>query len=119
MTVYLDADVTGVGQSGLAGGNSVIFISVDIGTTGSQSSRLEPDVADHFLRLGWFALGDSFDAGPGVADHWREIVWCNFTENLWTPTPDTVGGSPQTTLATLIRWWFGPGVSAHLHVFGL
>lgn len=118
-SIYFDSSVSDSGAADLVGGVDVWFVSVDITTLGSRVSQIEPGLSDHFLRIGWFSLGDHFDVGFGDVDHWREINWCNFLGNLWTPDPSGItGGSNHFTLATRVRWWFSPGTVAWLRVFG-
>ncbi len=119
VSVYYDADVSGAGSAALSGGNQVIYVAVDVTAFGGNTTQIEPDVSDHHLRMGWWSLGDTFDAGEGSVAHWRDIQWINFTGNLWTPLPSADGATALTALASLIRWWFSPGTTAHLHVFGL
>src|ERR1700686_2165126 len=118
-SVYLDATATGDGSAVFSGGNSVLYVSVEITTVGPLATLIEPSISDHLLRLGWFALGDAFDTGIGTLDYWREIVWCNFVNNLWTPLPSADNSGSTSGLASRIRWWFGPGTTAHIHVLGL
>ncbi len=117
-SVYYDADVSDDGIAALSGGVDVIYVAIDITALGGNTTQIEPTLTDHHLRMGWWSLGDTFDAGPGTAQHWRELNWINFDETLWTPTPSTVGGTAVTVTASLIRWWFSPGTTAHIHVFG-
>jgi hypothetical protein len=119
VTLYFDGSVSDSGTADLVGGEDVQFVSVDVTTLGGRVSAIEPDNPDHLLRMGWFSLGDHFDVGFGDIDHWREIVWINFTGTLWTPAPSgIVGGSPLSVLARRVRWWFSPGTVAWLRVFG-
>ncbi len=119
MALYFDSSVSGSGAADLVGGQDVEFVSVDVTTVGPLASNIEPGVSDHWLRLGWFALGDHFDVGFGDVDHWRPIIWCNFDGNLWTPDPTAnVGGASMSLLARRVRWWFSSGTVAWLRVFG-
>jgi hypothetical protein len=118
MGVYFDSDVSGSGSSALSGGSSVLYVATDMLALGGLVSAIEPDVSDHHLRIGWWSLGDTFDAGEGSVAHWRDIQWINFEQTLWTPVPTGGSGFSLTALATLVRWWLSPGSSVHLHVFG-
>lgn len=119
MTLYFDASVSGSGVADLVGGQDVEFVSVDITTLGPLSTVIEAGNPDHLLRMGWFSIGDHFDVGFGDVDHWREIVWVNFEQTLWTPLPTgIVGGSSLSVLARRVRWWFNAGTIAWLRVFG-
>jgi hypothetical protein len=119
MTLYFDGSVSGSGVADLVSGQDVQFVSVDVTTVGPLSSIIEADNPDHVLRVGWVSLGDHFDVGFGDVDHWREIIWVNFEQVLWTPQPSgIVGGAPLSVLARRVRWWFNSGTVAWLRVFG-
>lgn len=112
-------DVFGSGHASLSGSSSVIFVAAHVLVVPWEARPLEVDDPDHYLRMGWFSLGDHFSV-PGdatVRDWWRAPVWLDFLDSLWTPIPS--GGAATTTVqATQIRWSIGnPGV-VHLYVFG-
>jgi hypothetical protein len=119
-SVYYDADVSGVGSASLSGGNQVLYVACDITTVGPRTSLIEPALSDHLLRMGWFSLGSTFDAGEGSATHWLDIQWINFLQTFWNPLPAQVASSVGlVAIADTIRWWFSDGTLAHLHVFGV
>lgn len=119
MTVMLDRDIDGVGQDNLVGTSSVLFVAVAITDPGVLARPVPDGTDDHFLRMGWFSLGDNFSVGVGDAfDWWRAPVWLDFERQLWTPDPSGVPGGAGVIQATRFRWALAPGVSAHAFVFG-
>lgn len=110
-----DDDVSGSGSASWATAG-ILYVSVDITTLGPIPRVIDDD--DHFLRAGWFALGDQFDIGLGTFEYWDAPVHVDFEHYRWVPNPTgDVNGLLFTQLASRIRWYFAPGVAAHLHVF--
>jgi hypothetical protein len=117
--VLLDRDIANSGADSLSGGTGVLFVSVQVLTVGGEARPLEVADPDHYLRLGWFSLGDHFsvETGPEL-DWWRAPVYVDLLNTLWTPVPTDSPGGSLTVQCTRIRWSLGPGTTAHLHVFG-
>jgi len=118
MATYLDRDITGSGQDVLAGAN-LVYLTIHVITLGPEVRTPTLADPDELLRFGWFSLGDNIDVGDGARDYWRDAVWINFLNTLWTPIPSTGGGGPLVLAATLLRWRLSLGSVAHVHVFGL
>jgi hypothetical protein len=119
MTVMLDRDIAGGGSDLLTGTSNLLFWTVHITNVGPEARPLEVAVPDHYLRLGWISLGDHFSEGTDPArDWWRQAVWLDFIDNLWTPP-----ATGETTIsfhvqATRIRWYLTPETTGHLYCFG-
>lgn len=118
MPTYLDRDINGSGADTFPG-NQVLFLTVRTTTIGPEVRAPSLADPDEVMRLGWFSLGDSIDDGSGAADYWRDPVWINFLNLLWTPTPSTESGTALGLIATRVRWRLSLGTTAHLHVFGV
>lgn len=113
--IAFDDDVSGSGSANWAS-TGVFYVSVDITTLGALPRQI--DDIDHFVRAGWFALGEQFDIGLGTFEYWAEPVHVDFEHFRWSPTPDLDASAGfMTKLASRIRWHFNAGVSAHIHVF--
>jgi hypothetical protein len=113
-SVSFDDDVSGSDSAALSPSN-VYFVSVDLLDIGLNPRPI--DDVDHIIRAGWFALCDTFDIGLGSNLYCRAPVYINFEHTLWTPDPTGIdGGATLVTVATTIRWYFAPGVAAHIHV---
>lgn len=117
MPTYLDSDIAGDGQD-VFPSNQVIYLVVHVTTLGDEARIPALTVPDQVLRFGWLALGDSLDVGDGARDYWREPLWINFLDTMWTPDPSTLAGSPLVLIASRIRWHLSVGAAAHLYVFG-
>jgi hypothetical protein len=110
-----DDDVSGSGSASFSGAG-LFYVSVDVTTLGPIPRPV--DDADHFIRAGWFSLGDEFDIGLGTFEYWGPVVYVDFEHFRWTPTPDyDTNGVFALQFATRIRWHFAPGVEAHIHAF--
>jgi hypothetical protein len=73
---------------------------------------------DSIVRFGWFALGDTLDVIGSARPYWRDPVWINWTDVLWTPVPSSDDPNALGVVATLFRWHLGVGAAAHVFVFG-
>lgn len=119
MGVVFDSSVSGSGSSSLGGGVHIIFWSFDLTTSGDDVRATPPFSVDHLLRIGFIALGDTFDGGIGTSfDHWQPPVWINFEHSMWLPVPALDGGgTPLTQFASVIRWSLSPGTVGWLHAY--
>lgn len=114
---YLDRDIANDGQDSLSG-SSVIYAVVHISSVGVEARPIEGG-GDRYLRLGWFAFGDNLNVIGSVSrDYWREPVFLNYLDTLWTPDPSTASGSPLVLIGSIIRWHLGVGGAGHIFVFG-
>lgn len=117
MPAYFDDDISGDGQETFPGGE-VLYAVVHVTTVGPEARLVAPAVADQYLRLGWFAFGDSLDVIGGARDYWRDAVWINFLDTLWTPVPSSNDPVALGLVATRLRWHLTFGTEAHMYVFG-
>lgn len=119
MTVMLERDIVGSGADALVGTNNLLFIAVQVTAVGGDARPLEVTDPDHYLRLGWFSVGDNFSVGVGpLTNWWRAPVWVDFLDFLWTPIPSGNGAGPLFLQATQFRWSLTLGTEAHVLVFG-
>ena len=105
-----------------AGASQVLFVAIRLVTLGDDVRRTEPLRTDHILRAGWVSLGDVFDInGGGNDDYWREPIWADFPNTLWTPIVTNVGAGldPATVVASRVRYSFSPGTEAEVYIFAL
>jgi hypothetical protein len=121
MPTYFDDDISGDAIIDFSSiGSHVVYVTFDCDTIPPRAGHPPNGLADNWLKIGFFSLGDSFDIGTGTIERWRDIEWWNWTSNLWTPIPSTDGsGSPTQLVATRLRYYVYPGGAGHLHVFGL
>jgi len=117
MPTYLDQDIAGDGTASLAGAE-VLYIIVHVSDLGDEARVPTPSVPDQVVRLGWVALGDTLDAIGGARSYWRDPIWLNWTDVLWTPVPSTEDPNALGCVASLLRWHLGIGAAAHVYVFG-
>lgn len=119
MSVVFDGSVSGSSSASLGSFVRVIFWSFDMTAQGDDVRSTPPFSVDHFLRIGFIALGDNFDGGLGTAfDHWQPPVWLNFEHSMWVPEPGfDAGGNAFSQPASLVRWSLSPGTAGWLHVF--
>lgn len=117
MPTYLDRDIAGDGSDNLAG-TEVLYLVVHVTAPGDEARFPTPGVTDSVMRLGWVALGDTLDVIGGARAYWRDPVWLNWIDVLWTPVPSTADPNPLGVAASLFRWHLGIGAAAHVYVFG-
>lgn len=117
MPAYFDSDLSGDGQDVFPGGE-VLYLIVHVTDPGVEARQPSPLVADQYVRIGWLALGDNLSLIGGARDYWREPIWLNFLDTLWTPDPSSNTPNPLGLVATRIRWHLGVGAAAHCYVFG-
>lgn len=117
MPTYLDRDISG-DDSDVLPGNSLIYAVVHVTSVGVEARPVEGG-SDRYLRLGWIAFGDSLSViGSVERFYWREPVYLNYLDTLWTPDPSTSGGGALTLVGSRVRWHLGVGAAAHLYIFG-
>ena len=121
MPTYVDSDISGDSIIDFSSiGNEVVYVTFDTTTIPTRAGHAADGISDHYLRIGWFALGDSFDIGTGDTLRWCPITWWNFQNNIWTPDPSTgEGGGALRRIATRVRYYIYPGGAGHMHIFGL
>lgn len=117
MPTYLDQDIAGDGQADLAGA-SVWYLVLHVTALGDEARLPAPSVPDQIMRFGWLALGDTLDVIGGARPYWRDPLWINFTDVLWTPVPSSDSSGPLALVATLLRWHLSVGAAAHVYVYG-
>jgi hypothetical protein len=118
MPTYLSRSISGIGQDTLSG-TDVLYVQVHIDNPGTGARLVDLAVPDHYLRIGWFSLGDSLPLGAGSVDAWREPIFINTLDVLWTPLPSTSGSQALSVIATRLRWALPGGASGSITVFGL
>ena len=118
MPIYLDRDITGVGQDDLVGGNSVIYVQIHVTSVGDGARLVDFSVVDHYLRIGFLALGGNLLLSGSPVIGWRDPIWINFTDQLWTPIPSATGTTALTVVAEHVRWAMTGGGHAHITVYG-
>jgi hypothetical protein len=119
MPAYFDADISGDASSALASNQLVYLVCHNI-TPSPGQRELEVGSPDHVLRAGWLAFGDTLNVIGGInRAYWRQPIFLDFEDMLWTPDPSGQPGTPFELQATLVRWHIPPGGLYHLYVFGL
>lgn len=117
MPAYLDRDISGQGDDDLSG-SAVLYLVLHVTSIGDEARLVTPLVSDLYLRFGWFAFGDSLDVIGGSRDYWRDPVWINFLDTLWTPVPSTAAPNALSIVATRFRWNLSLGAAAHVYIYG-
>ena len=117
MPTYLDRDISGSGNDALAG-SEILYAVVHLDTLGPEVRQPTFADADSIMRAGWFAFGDSLSVIGGARSYWRDPVWINFSDLLWTPDPSSNDPTALGLVATLFRWHLSIGTSGHVYVFG-
>jgi hypothetical protein len=115
---YLDRDISGSGQDSLSGAH-VLYLVLHLTSLGPEVRQPTFADSDSIMRAGWFAFGDTLSVIGSARPYWREAVWINFEDVLWTPDPSTNGSQALDLVATLFRWHLGPGTAGHVYVYGL
>lgn len=88
---------------------------------GSQAKAASARDIDYLLRMGWVTLGTQLEVPDlGTLEFWREPVWLNFYNTIWTSVPQTdVSANDFGTWATHVRWSLTTGMVGRLVVFGV
>lgn len=119
MPAYYDADISGQGQAGLAGGTNVLYLVYHGLTIPDDARELEAMTFDHLLRSGWVSLGRELSViGATARPYWADPIWLNYRDFRWTPAPNNGGGGSFSYSASHVRWYVPPGGSGRLYVFG-
>lgn len=117
-SVLFESDVSGVDVADI-GSADVLYVAWYVITRGPRV-RLSIEGDDSQLTgVGSFALGhnlSSLGAPWGIA--YEPLVWLNWAEGIWSPTPSVVGGGFTSQFAERIRWSLSVNTSVHLRVFG-
>ena len=121
MTVYADQSISGAGQVNFGGGVQIQFALVHVVTIPLEARPLESLSPDHYLRVGWIALGNDSDVIDATnRTYWTAPLWIDFLDWQWHPIPTRDPGTFDLTVwASRIRWQLGAGGLAWLRVEGV
>ena len=120
MSIYYDATISGSGSAALSA-QRVNYAFLHLTAVGSQARPLEAGDPDHFLRIGWFAFGTDITV-PSYPTYryWRNPIWIDFIDTLWTPIPQTnYAAQDDAIYATHVRWSLAMGATGRLVVSGV
>jgi hypothetical protein len=115
---YLDRDISGSGQDSLSGIH-VLYMVIHLTALGPEVRQPTFADTDSIMRAGWVAFGDTLSVIGSARPYWREPMWINFEDLMWTPDPSTNSSTPLDLVASLFRWHLGAGTTAHVYIFGV
>jgi len=122
VALYFESDISGAGQSALVGGVRVQTVGVRVITVGPSVRSVDwPAVTDHFLRLGWFAIGNNvITESDGIQRlYWRPPQHINWVLNYFSFESQFPADTTSNIRGSHIRWCLATGTTAHIVVNGV
>lgn len=120
MTVYLDQEISGVGQYNF-GSAQIQYVLVELDVLGPKVFVADLTNVDQIAQAGWIALGSRSEYGTGL-EHvfWTERMWLNFKSFEWHPQPtrDVASATDLAVWATDIRWALSLNTHGYMLVVG-
>lgn len=120
MSIFFDDTISNVGSFDF-GPQRVNYFLYHTFSLGPQAKEASARDSDYLLRIGWITFGTTVEVPDlGTLQFWREPIWLNFYNTIWTPVPQTDSSALDFAIwCTHVRWSLTTDTVGRLIVTGV